>query len=153
MGASCTLSLNVIRAAFDLQAESRSHLRDRRETPGRLWTVRVTTVVLLQTPKGGKRKEKVTINNLFQFYRFSRHIRAPLDSLALVGFGEKWVFMGFLGVPALTRDSRGCFVDFAPVVLSTTPKTISGVAGAWTTLGRLGYRIGKRVSTSYNDFS
>lgn len=58
VGASCTLGLDVVRAAFDLQAESRPHLRDGRETPGRLGTVRVTAVVLLQTPKRGKRKER-----------------------------------------------------------------------------------------------
>jgi len=69
-------------------------------------------------------------------YRFSGHIQ--VHSLALVGFGKERVFVGFLCVPALTRDSRGCFVDFAPVILSTTPKTVSGVAGAKTALGRLG---------------
>jgi len=52
--------------------------------------------------------------------------------------------MGFLGVPALTGDSRGCFVDLAPVILSTTPETISGVAGAKTALGGLSYRAGKK---------
>lgn len=54
------------------------------------------------------------------------------------------MFVGFLGVPALTGDSRGCFVDFAPVILSTTPETISGVAGAKTALGGLSYRTEKK---------
>ncbi len=80
--------------------------------------------------------------NIFVFFYFCANY--SFNSLALVGFGEKRVFVGFLGVPALTGDSRGCFVDLAPVILSTTPETISGVAGAKTALGGLSYRAGKK---------
>lgn len=80
----------------------------------------------------------------FRLIKILKYLNYSFNSLALVGFGEKRVFVGFLGGPALTGDSRGCFVDFAPVILSTTPETISGVAGARTALGGLSYKTEKK---------
>lgn len=121
-----TFCFDVVCAAFDLQTQSRPHLRYRGETPGGLRAIWVPTVVLLQTSE----KKTSFYNHVISLVMTSRPWLDLKHSLAFVGVGVEGMLVRVLGVPRLTRDPRRGLVDLTAVVFSTATETVGGEAGA-----------------------